>query len=316
MSKIFADRVADVEYAPTTRACCWYAADEGRLPTMSFLITAATGNVGARITDRLIAAGERPKVFVRDPVKARARFDDRVDIHHGDLADLGSLEAAFRGVDSVLVINAGPELGDRDRNAARAAARCGVRRLIKLSTMDVEHDVGTGPWHAQGEAAIRASGITFTIVRPAGFMDNALAWAPTIKSTGVVCAATGDGKIAFIHCDDIADVATTALTTNRYAGQTLSISGPEALSYGQMVSAIGSAIGKSLVFKSISDQAERELWAGRGESSESIDYHLSIFGAIRDGKLANVTDTVERVLGRRAIGFHQWVEQNEAAFIE
>jgi uncharacterized protein YbjT (DUF2867 family) len=282
---------------------------------MSFLITAATGNVGTRITDRIIAAGERPRVFVRDPAKARARFGDRVDIHRGDLADPSSLLAAFRGVDTVLVINAGPELGSRDRIAAQVAARSGVRRLIKLSTMDVEQSVGTGPWHGQGEAAIRASGLGFTIVRPAGFMDNALAWAPTIKSTGVVHAATGEGKIAFVHCDDIADVATAALTTNRYDGQTLSISGPEALSYQQMVSAIGSAIGKSLVFESILDQAERESWAGRGEAQESIDYHLSIFRAIRAGRLATVTDTVERILGRSPIGFHQWAAENASAFI-
>jgi uncharacterized protein YbjT (DUF2867 family) len=281
---------------------------------MRYLITAATGNIGARITDRLLAAGERPTVFVRNPAKARARFGDRVDIRHGDLADPDSLEGAFRDVDCVLLINTGPDLGVRDQIAAHVATRTRVRRLVKLSTIDVEHNVGTGPWHAQGEAAIRASGVGFTIVRPAGFMDNALDWAPTIKSGGIVRAATGEGKIAFIHSDDIADVAATVLTTNRYEGQTLAISGPEALSFAQMVSTIAVTIGKPLAFEPISDRAERQLWTDRGESLESIDYHLSIFRAIRDGKLSAVTDTINRVLGRPPVRFRYWATQNASAF--
>jgi uncharacterized protein YbjT (DUF2867 family) len=282
---------------------------------MKYLITAATGNIGARVTDRLLAAGERPSVFVRDPSKARACFGDRVDIHRGDLTDPDSLEAAFRGIECVLLINTGPDLGARDQIAAHVAASSHVQRLVKLSTMDVEHNVGTGPWHAQGEAAIRASGIEFTIVRPAGFMDNALGWAPTIKSSGIIRAATGEGKIAFIHSDDIADVATTVLTTDRYVDQTLPISGAEPLSFAQMVSIIATVIGKPLAFEPISDHAERQLWADRGESPESIDYHLSIFRAIRNGKLASVTNTVNRVLGRPPVSFQQWVKQNASVFL-
>ena len=125
------------------------------------------------------------------------------------------------------------------------ARQAGVRRLVKLSTIDVEFAVGTGPWHARGEAAIRASGVDFTFVRPAGFMDNALAWAPEITSSGVVRSATGDGEIAFIHSDDIAGVAAAVLTADRreYQAQALPITGPRALSTAQMVAEIGNVIG-------------------------------------------------------------------------
>jgi uncharacterized protein YbjT (DUF2867 family) len=281
---------------------------------MTCLITAATGNVGARVVDLLLARGERPRVFVRDVPKARARFGDRVDVHVGDLGDSDSLAAAFEGVGRVLLINAGPELGRRDEIAAQVATATGVTRLVKLSTMDVQQGVGTGPWHARGETAIRASGIGFTFVRPAGFMDNALAWASAITSSGVVRAATGAGKIAFIHSDDIAEVATAALTGNQYEGESLAISGPKALSYADMVATIGARIGRPLRFEPISDEQERRGWVERGESPASIDYHLSIFRAIRRGSLAGVTDTVARVLGRAPITFDQWVEQNVAAF--
>jgi uncharacterized protein YbjT (DUF2867 family) len=281
---------------------------------MTYLITGATGNIGARVAELLLTEGERPRVFVRDADKARARFGDRVDIHCGDLADAESMRAAFHGVDRVLLINAGPTLAARDKLAALVAVTTGVQHLVKLSTLDVEHNVGTGPWHAQGEAAIAASGIGFTFVRPAGFMDNALAWAPQIKPDGIIRAATGDGKITFIHSDDIAEVAAAALTSTKYEGECLPITGPEALSYAEMVATIGASIGKALSFLPISDDEERQRLIEQGESPESVDYHLSIFRAIERGSLATVTDTVARILGRSPITFEQWAKEHVAAF--
>jgi uncharacterized protein YbjT (DUF2867 family) len=131
-----------------------------------------------------------------------------VDIVVGDLADTKSLRSALEGVGALFLVNSGPELAGRDAAAAIVAKAAGVKNLVKLSSMDAGQRVGTGVWHAQGESAIRASGIIFTFVQPAGFMSNALGWAASIKSDGVVCAPTGDDRIAFIHPDDIAAVAT------------------------------------------------------------------------------------------------------------
>jgi uncharacterized protein YbjT (DUF2867 family) len=86
----------------------------------------------------------------------------------------------------------------------------------------------------KGENAIRATGISFTFVQPSGFMSNALFWASSIKAEGIVRSATGEGKIPFIHSQDIADVATRALTSRDYDGMSLPITGPEALSYAEM----------------------------------------------------------------------------------
>jgi uncharacterized protein YbjT (DUF2867 family) len=281
---------------------------------MSYLITAATGNVGSRIVERLLRLGERPRVLVRDAHKASALWSDRVEVTVGDLGDAAAVAAAMRGVDRVFLANAGVELPARDHLAAVQARAAGVRHIVKLSTLDVQYGVGTGPWHAQGEAAIGDSGVGFTFVRPSGFMINALAWADPIRAYGRVQSSTGDGKIAFIHLDDIADVAVLALTRDLYVGRALSITGPVALSYAEMVAAIAAAIGRQIVFESISDAEERQRWSARGEPPVSIDYHLSIFSAIRGGRLAVVTGEVERLLGRAALSFDQWVRENAAAF--
>jgi len=282
---------------------------------MRYLIFGATGNIGSRVTERLVARGERPSVFARNAKRAKALFGDQVDIHVGDLDEpRSSLATALAGIDGVFLVTDGPDLDSRDRTVALAAKSAGVRHVVKLSTLDVHTGVGTGSWHARGEAAICESGVAFTFVQPAGFMSNALGWSHAIREQGVLRSSTGQGKIAFIHPDDIADVATAALITRDHDGQSLVITGPEALSYREMGEAIGGVIGKSVRFEEISDRqayAGVVRWAGEGPYADAL---VDIWRAVREGRLATVSDGVQRMLGRKAIAFDQWVKENADAF--
>jgi len=264
--------------------------------------------------DRLIARGHRPRVFVRDAAKARARFGDRVEVAQGDLGDAASLARALVRVDALFLVNSGPGLEARDEAAAHVAKASGVQRLVKLSSFDAAEQVGTGIWHALGEARIEQSGVPFVFVRPTGFMDNALYWAHGIRSDGVVRSATGDGRIPFAHSDDIADVSLAALTETRWLGQRLPITGPQALSYAEMGAKIGAAIGKSVRYEPMSEAEVAQFQATLGETGAMIEAHLSIYRAIREGRLATVTGDVERVLGRPAVGFDRWVDEHAGAF--
>jgi len=281
---------------------------------MTYLITGGTGDIGSKVVEHLLQHGERPRVFVRDAEKARSRFGDRVEVFVGDLADPLTLKAALAGVDELFLVNTGPKIPVRDEAAAKAAKAAGVRHLVKLSSMDVEQGLAIGAWHERGETAIRASGIAFTWVRPTGFMSNLLAWATSIKAEGIVRASTDNGRRAFIHSDDIAAVATKALTTRQYDGESLTITGPEALSFADVTEKIGSAIGQRLVFQSISDEEARQRYAATGALALDVDAHVSLWRAIREGRLVGVTNTVERVLGRKPIALQQWAVENAAAF--
>lgn len=282
---------------------------------MKFLIFGGTGNIGSRVTERLIARGERPSVFVRNAKKAKLLFGDQVDIHVGDLEKPGSsLATALAGIDGVFLVTDGPDLDLRDRAVAGAAKSARVRHIVKLSTLDVRTGVGTGPWHERGEVAIRESGVAFTFIQSAGFMLNALGWSHSIRELGVLRTSTGRGKIAFIHPDDIADVATAALITRDHDGRSLVITGPKALSYGEMAAAIGGTIGKRVRFEEISDHqayADVVRWTGKGPYADAL---VDIWRAVREGRLATVSDGVRQVLERKAIPFDRWAEENSEAF--
>jgi uncharacterized protein YbjT (DUF2867 family) len=280
----------------------------------TYLVTGATGNIGSRVVERLLARDEQTRVFVRNGDKATSRYGDRVDVRVGDLADPTALARAVDGVDVVFLVTTGVDLAEKDKLAASVAKLAGVRLLVKLSTDDVEQGVGTGVWHREGEAAVRDSGIGFVFVRPSGFMDNFLNWADAIKTDGVVRCAAGDGTIPFIHSDDIADVAIAAMTNPQYEGLSVPITGPEALSFADMTAKVGAAIGRELRFHPVSDDDERRRQAAWGSPEPLIDARLSIFRAMREGRLATVTNNVASTLGREPISFDRWARQNAAAF--
>lgn len=279
-----------------------------------FLVTGATGEVGSRVVDLLNRRGHRPRVLVRNEQKARSRFQDGVEVRVGDLEDEDSLKAAFDGIDALFLVNIGPCIPVRDELTARVAKAAGVKRIVKLSSLDVEHGLAIGAWHEQGEAAIRASGVPFTFVEPTGFMSNLLAWAPAIKAEGVVRASTGNGRRAFIHSEDIAAVVLEALLSPDYGGQALPITGPEALSFAEVTARLGAAMGRPLTFQPISDDEARERYDPISGSAGETEAHVSLWRAIREGRLAAMNDNVERILGRKPIGFEEWLKENLAAF--
>jgi uncharacterized protein YbjT (DUF2867 family) len=283
--------------------------------TMNYLITGATGNIGSLVVNRLLDRGERPRVLARDAQKALSRYGDRVDIFVGDFSDATSMAAALSGVDAFLLVSSVDDLAARDEVAAKAAKAAGVKHLVKISSMSIpQKNIMTGMWHAQGEAVVRATGVPFTFVRSAGFMENCLQWARSIKSEGVVRSSAGDGKTPVIHSQDISDVSVKALTTQAYIGETLTVSGPEMLSYPEMLAKIGAVIGKPLRYEVLSDEEERRQLVARNRPPHMVDAILSIFRATREGRIAGVTDTVERVLGRKPLTFDRWLEEHAAAF--
>jgi uncharacterized protein YbjT (DUF2867 family) len=281
---------------------------------MIYLITGATGDVGSRVAERLIESGNRPRVFVRDANKARSRHGDRVEIFAGDLADSSSLRTALEGVDAFFLVNSGPQIPVRDEVAATVAKDAGVKHLVKLSSMDVQQGLAIGAWHERGEAAIRRSGVPFTFIQPTGFMSNLLAWSTPIKADRTVRSSTGEGRRAFIHSDDIADVVTKTLTEHDFVGRSLPITGPEALSFSEVTARIGAAIGKCLKFIAISDEEARQRYSVVSGSVEETEAHVALWRAIREQRLADVNDNVERIVGRKAIALDQWITENIEAF--
>jgi uncharacterized protein YbjT (DUF2867 family) len=233
----------------------------------------------------------------------------------GDLAAPDSMRGAIQGADTVFLVNVGPAIPERDKAAAVISKELGVRKIIKLSSLDVEHGLAIGAWHERGEAAIRTTGIPFTFVRPTGFMSNLLAWAHSIRTESVVRSSTADGRRPFIHSEDIASVCLSAILNHEYSKEALPITGPESLTFGEVTAIISEALGRPLSYQVISDEEARERYSRISGSQEETEAHVALWRAIRDGRLAATTDRVERILGRKPIALRQWASENVRSFL-
>ena len=282
---------------------------------MTYLITGATGEVGSRVVRQLLERNIRPRVLVRSEKKARSLFGNRVDVCVGDLAVPDSMRGAIQGADTVFLVNVGPAIPERDKTAAMISKEGGVRKIVKLSSLDVAHGLAIGAWHEKGEAAIRTIGIPFTFVRPTGFMSNLLAWAHSIRTESVVRSSTADGRRPFIHSEDIASVCLAALLNDEYLGEALPITGPESLTFGDVTAIISEAIGRPLSYQVISDEEARERYSRISGSQEETEAHVTLWRAIREERLAATTDRVERILGRKPIALRQWASENVRSFL-
>jgi uncharacterized protein YbjT (DUF2867 family) len=275
------------------------------------LVTGATGLVGRGVVRGLLARGMR--------VKAMSRTVSGSDLPTGahavpaDLADPAGWDDALRGVESLFLYPRGRTAEFLDR-----ASRFGVRRVVTLSSVTVsairERPNPVAYQHAAVEAAVEASGIAWTHIRPTTFAANTLAWAPAIRGGGDVRLAYPDARYAAIHEADIVAVALAGLLDPAGQGVVHCVTGPAHISRREQVDAIAAAIGRPLRVEEIDhDTAHRDL-IDNGASewlATTVMQHMARSVTDPDP----VTDTVATVVGRPAATYRQWITDHLGPFL-
>lgn len=271
---------------------------------MTVLVTGATGNVGRPLVEQLLSAGHCVRALTRNP--ARAKLPAGAEPVAGNLADTASLPAAFSGVSAAHLICFGDDYAPLTNGAELVdlAKRSGVRKVTVL-----KGDVTKSPL----EEAVEAGGLEWTYLAPVEFMSNALEWAESVRTEGVVREAFADAKSAMIHEADIAAVAAVALTTEGHAGQEYWLTGPEALTPPEKVRTISEILGREVRYVELSEDEVVAQWRQTGYSDEDIAFFLAMRTNPPEAGYT-VLPTVADVTGRPARTFAQWVRENAAAF--
>ncbi|MFC7277833.1 SDR family oxidoreductase [Paractinoplanes rhizophilus] len=276
------------------------------------LITGATGNIGRELTAALDASGAMVRVLVRDPSRAVGRAERVV----ADLDDPATLPAAFDGADKLFLLT--PGIGRTQTEHAVAAARAaGVRHIVHLSSSNVLGDPmpAMGRWHHDREQVVRASGIPATILRPGGFMTNALDWLPTIREGGFVLDPIGPGRYAPIDPADIAAVAALALTADGHEGTEYVLTGEQTVTVAEQVRILAAAIGRDLEVRPVGtpEEAVRSRFP-HGAPPALAAALVEGFALMRADTTGFRTDTVRRLLGRAPRTFADWCARHAHLF--
>lgn len=242
------------------------------------LVTGATGTIGSEVVKQLVEAGQKVRVLVRDPAKA-LKFGTGVEVVKGDLAKPETLIAAFAGVDKAFISTYGIDLPIQEANAFDAAKKAGVKHLVKISArhLDADFVAGTdlGRFHNESESRLRALGIPWTVLRPGMLASNFLLW--LVREQGAVFLPVGDGGDTPTDPRDVAAVAVKVLTTPGHKGMVYELTGPEFLSFAEMVQRMGTIIGKPLKLVDIPEAVAREGLLAAGVPSTQADGILRYF---------------------------------------
>ncbi|MFE2322740.1 SDR family oxidoreductase [Streptomyces sp. NPDC059385] len=278
------------------------------------VVTGATGNIGRTLVPLLAKAGEDVVAVSRRP-----EFEGLpAGVRHAqaDVGNSASMRPVLEGADAFFLLLGG-ELnghGESPNALVDAALDAGVKRIVLVSSQ-INSTRPEALSHArlrEFEAAVRASGADFTILRPAGFASNAFAWAESVRTKRTVFAPFGDAVLPVIDPADIAAVAAAALHEDGHAGLTYELTGPEALSPRRQTAAISRALGEEVAFVELSREEARGHMA-RFMPEAVIDGTLDILGVPLPAE-QTISPDVENVLGRPAGSFDEWVARNLPAF--
>jgi uncharacterized protein YbjT (DUF2867 family) len=268
-------------------------------------ITGSTGNLGGRIARLLAEAGVAQRLVVRDPGRAPAL--PGTSAAKAQYGDFDAVRRALDGLDTVLMVS-GAESATRlaeHKTFVDAAADAGIQHLVYVSfygaapdatfTLARDHDVT--------ERHIAASGIPHTFLRDNLYAD----FFPMMAGEdGAIRGPAGDGRVAAVAQDDIAEVAVTVLIDPAaHAGATYSLTGPEALTLTEVAEVLTRTTGRPHRFE---DETLEQAYASRsayGAPDWQLDAWVSTYTAIAAGELAGVTDDIERLTGRAPTSLEQ-----------
>jgi uncharacterized protein YbjT (DUF2867 family) len=265
------------------------------------LVTGSTGKVGSELVRQLSAKGARVRALVRDPAKGAALEAPGVEIARGDLGDPASLDAAMQGIERVFLLSSvDQQQAELQGNVVQAAKRAGVRHVVKLGAAGTSLDspITVARLHAQTEKDIEASGIPYTFLKPALFMQFLVGHAPTIKSDGAFYMPMRDGKVPMVDLRDIATVAATVLTTSGHEGKAYTLTGPEALSMSEAAQKLAAAIGKPVEYVDVPPDAARQAMIAQGIPEWFVEDLLELMEVFAAGYAAAVSLDVKNVTGR------------------
>ncbi|HEX6021779.1 MAG TPA: NmrA family transcriptional regulator [Solirubrobacter sp.] len=261
---------------------------------MTTLITGATGKTGRRIIERLNGRDVRP-------ASRTTGFDWNDSSTWEPMLD--GVEAAYISYFPDLAV---PGAAETVGAFARLAAERGVMRLVLLS--------GRGEPEAQrAEQAIAAAGAQWTVVRCSWFAQNfSEAFIVDGVATGEVALPAGDVPEPFVDAEDIADVATAALTEDGHHGEVYELTGPRALTFDEAVAEIAAATGRQIRFTPVPVDAFAAAMREAGAPDEEAALVAWLFTEVLDGRNAQPQDGVRRALGRAPRDFAEYARRTAA----
>ncbi|GAA3552420.1 SDR family oxidoreductase [Nonomuraea rosea] len=269
---------------------------------MAFIVTTgASGRLGGRVAARLADAGVEQRLVSRQAAHL-APLPAGAHVVSADYGDFESVRRALEGASTVLFVSASESADrlDRHRTFVAAARDAGVAHLVYISffgaapqaTFTLARD------HWATEQHIRDSGLPFTFLRDNLYADFLPGMA---GDDGVIRGPAGDGRVAAVAQDDIADAAVAVLLDpGAHEGATYDLTGPQALTLHEVAATLSEVTGREVTYH---DETLEEAYESRRRYDApgwQVEAWVSTYLAMAAGELDGVSDAIEALTGHPA----------------
>lgn len=291
--------------------------------TEKLLVVAANGRVASRVVARLSDAGQRPDAIVRNADKARDLLVDSTGeptyekLVVGELTDQDLLRSALTGIDvAFLALGSNPDQVALEKNVIDAARAVGLPHLVKLSSALAAHDAVSSVLrlHAEIEDHLVASGVEHTLISPSSFMEIALLGAPSIRENQRWVGTAPDGTNALIDSRDVVDAVATVMLDATKRGGTYVLTGPEALSWPDVATALTTVLGRTITYDAVTVDERRSQIEAAGLEPWRVELLLGLDDINRYSVYAEPTEDFTTLTGRRPRDITEFLQAHRGAF--
>ncbi|MCU0611954.1 MAG: NmrA family NAD(P)-binding protein [Candidatus Eisenbacteria bacterium] len=262
---------------------------------MRILVTASSGNIGSKLTSRLLDAGANVTLIARNPQKVAAFKERGAAVAQGSLADQGFVTDVMKGMSAVFWLTPPNSSSDDFRGyqrrlgaiAAEAIEVSGVPRVVNLSSVGAQHGHSCGPVNGlhDVEQAINAAAPNVTHLRPGAFMENYLGSVGTIRTaSSAFLPVAGSARIPTVATRDIADAAARVILDGSWTGQrVMTVFGPQELSFDEMASTVSSLIGRPVKHVPVTPEQARESLVKMGIGEDMARQYVELYQSFESG---------------------------------
>ena len=271
------------------------------------LITASTGNIGLPLSKALHEKGIHFTAATRDADKAFKQFGFETETVHLDFKEPKGFAEALKGIETLFLCGPSATPGAEKLLVplVEQAIDSGVQNFIFISS------------YPSIMSMIEDSGKDYTFLRGNFFMQNfELYQTADIRDRHQLFLPTGKGKAPFVDTHDIGAVAAEVIENpSKFSKETIYLTGPEAMDLHQAADIFSNVLDKDIIFKEPDDEAYRKEMEKRGFSKAYIDAMIAVFGKIKTGQVAQTSDSIEKILGRKPNTLKQYIERNKSLFV-
>ncbi len=278
------------------------------------LILGATGNVGAAITTALSNRGIVTRAAVRNP-HTYPKNEFVLPVYF-DFARPDTYANALKGVRKVFLMR--PPAISNTKGVINPfvdfAITTGVEHIVFLSLLGVEHNRFVP--HRAVEDHLLSRGISYTFLRAGFFMQNLDTTHRTdIAEHDELFIPAGHGKTSFIDVRDIGAIGALALAESGHEKKAYSLTGDVALDYFEAAQIFSAVLGREIRYVNPSPWSFIRQWRKRDTPWSYVLVMTALYTVTRMGRAATVTNEVQRLLGRPATTFQQYVEDYRACWM-